>query len=170
MHEKSLVQTILFGRWLSNVQEEGAASHSSPAVPMFELQVALSDDCASLLLSPGEADFVNGIDVVLEGFVETCHVVERMLENEDLVCGVVEEEGLEVQTPMKDLILDEEYEERKTEAMQLLSTAYQNVVVFVGTYHPFRSDSCFDLACHATVEQSHFLEKDLDSNHIMNIE
>jgi hypothetical protein len=105
---------------------------------MFELHVALSGDCESLLLSPGEADFVNGVDVVLEGFIETCHVVERMLENEDLVCGVVEEEGLEVQTAMKDLILDEEYEGHKAAAMQLLSTSYQNVVAFVGTYHPFR--------------------------------
>lgn len=118
---------------------------------MFELQVALSDDCASLLLSPGEADFVNGIDVVLEGFVETCHVVERMLENEDLVCGVVEEEGFEVQTPMKDLILDEEYEEHKTDAIQLLSTAYQNVVVFVATYHPFRCNPSFHAAVHRCI-------------------
>lgn len=128
-------------RDLTTVQGEAAeGSSSNPAVPMFELHVSLSDDCSSLLLSPGETDFVNGVDVVLEGFVETCHVVERMLENEDLVCGVVEEEGLEVQTAMKDLILDEEYEDLKTVAMQLLSTAYQNVVVFVGTYHPFRFD------------------------------
>lgn len=113
-----------------------------PPVPLFELQVSLSEDSESLLLSPGEADFVNGAEVILEGFVETCHVVERMLENEDLVCGVVEEEGLEVQTAMKDLILDEEYDEQKSVAMQLLSAAYQNVVVFVGSYHPFRYASC----------------------------
>jgi hypothetical protein len=115
-------------------------------VPMFELHVALSEDCATLLLSPGEADFANGVNVVLEGFVDTCHVVERMLENEDLVCGVVEEEGLEVQTAMKDLILDEEYEEYKTVAVQLLSTAYQNVVVFVGSYNPFRCGPCPSIA------------------------
>jgi hypothetical protein len=134
------------------MQGEGAVASSAPAVPMLDLHVSLSEDCQSLLLSPGEADFVNAVDVVLEGFVETCHVVERMLENEDLVCGVVEEESLEVQTAMRDLILDDEFEGYKAMAMQLLSTAYQNVVTFIGTFHPFRCDAQLWMRSHVAPE------------------
>jgi hypothetical protein len=120
------------------LQAQDGGSIAKDIAPLFELHVSLSEDCKSLLLSPGESDFISGVDIVLDGFVETCNVVERMLENEDLVCKVVEEEGLEVQTAMKDLILDEEYDEHKSVVTQLLSNAYQNVIDFTGTYNPFR--------------------------------
>ena len=107
-------------------------------MPLFELGVSLAEDCQSLLLSPGEDDFVAGVGVVMEGFVEACTVVERMLENEELVCSVIEEEGLEVQMAMRELVLDEEFEEHRGNAAALLAGAYHDVISFTTKYNPFR--------------------------------
>lgn len=110
-------------------------------LPLFQLDVSLADDCQSLLLSPAEDEFVEGVGVIMEGFVEACSVVERMLENEDLVCTVIEEEGLEVQMTMRDLVLDEDFEEHRGSAAGLLAGAYQAVVTFTSKYNPFRCAS-----------------------------
>lgn len=111
---------------------------SSVPLPLFQLDMSLADDCLSLLLSPAEDEFVEGVGVIMEGFVEVCSVVDRMLENEDLVCTVIEEEGLEVQMAMRDLVLDEDFEEHRSTASGLLAGAYQDVVTFTSKYNPFR--------------------------------
>lgn len=114
---------------------------SSAPAPLFQLSVSLAEDCQSLLLSPAEDEFVEGVGVVMEGFVEACAVVERMLENEELVETVIEEEGLEVQMAMRDLVLDEEFEEHRSTAADLLAEAYQGLIKFTSMYNPFRCGS-----------------------------
>jgi hypothetical protein len=101
------------------------------------VELRVTEGCA-LVISPGKDDFLKGIGSVFESFAEACGDLERMLENEELVSGVVEATDVEVQTPMKDLILDEEYEAHRTEAEELIERSYAHVLLYMERYDPIR--------------------------------
>lgn len=114
---------------------------------LFEVGVSLATECSGLLLEPKAAAFGDSVSALLAGMVEMCCSVERMLENGDLVEGVVGESDVEVATPMRDLILDDDFDEHKSRCQELMETSYAEVNDFVERYEPYRyapdSRACF---------------------------
>lgn len=107
-------------------------------LPLFEVEVSLAEGHSGLVLTPQHGAFTEASAALLSGLVDMCCSVERILENADLVEGVVGESDIEVATPMRDLILDDDFDEHKAMCLQLVDTSYDQVNDFVARYEPYR--------------------------------
>lgn len=107
-------------------------------LPLFEVEVSLAEGHSGLVLTPQHGAFTEASAALLSGLVDMCCSVERILENADLVEGVVGESDVEVATPMRDLILDDDFDEHKATCLQLVDTSYDQVNEFVARYEPYR--------------------------------
>jgi hypothetical protein len=120
------------------VHEATRARARAACSPLFVVHISLPEGFDSLPMSPIQAGFANGVASVMNAFVETSCSVERMLENEELVGGVVEVDDVDVQTAMRDLVLDSDFDAQRSAAEALVAESYAHACSFKEQYERYR--------------------------------